>query len=46
MGKRSMEPVDPDEIRRRGIRKIIIGLAILGAMIVGLFVLAPLYGRG
>jgi hypothetical protein len=35
--------MDPDEIRRRGIRKVVIGVGMLVILVVAMFVLAPLY---
>ena len=35
----------PDEIRRRGIRKIVIGVGMLVILVVATFALLPLYNR-
>jgi hypothetical protein len=37
--------MDPDEIRRRGMRKVVIGVGMLLIVVVATFVLLPLYAR-
>jgi hypothetical protein len=37
--------MDPDEIRRRGKRKVVIGVGMLVILTVVMFVIYPLYAR-
>ncbi len=37
--------MDPDAVRRRGVRKVVIGVGMLLVIVVMLFVAAPFYAR-